>query len=198
MKSYLVSVPCRLNFYVPAEDEEKAKRLAAAATWTPIHGMEIIETSDIGGGPLCATLWANDEVGNNAPTGILVEVLDGDDCKNPSAHLNELAEFAASNGNEAELTAALKPQPRKETNTMRNLVIEHNIIGKETGEKLPTLILDGAGWGDDYDNLCSSKPEDPVTDIHDEGFNQATRPSCGPRSPTRSCWQPTNRKETNT
>jgi hypothetical protein len=60
-------------------------------------------------------------------------------------------------------------------NTMRNLVIEHNIIGKETGEKLPTLILDGAGWGDDFDNLCSSKPEDPVTDIHDEGFNQATQ-----------------------
>lgn len=110
MKSYLVSVPCRLNFYVPAEDEEQAKRLAAAATWTPVHGMEIIETSDIGGGPLCATLWANDEVGNNnAPTGILVEVLDGDDCKTPEAHLNELTEFAASNGNEEELAAALKP-----------------------------------------------------------------------------------------
>lgn len=110
MKSYLVSVPCRLNFYVPAKDEEQAKRLAAAATFTPVHGMEIVEASDIGGSPLCATLWAQDEVGNDGtPTGILVEVCDEDDCKNPEAHWNELAEFAASNGNEAELEAALKP-----------------------------------------------------------------------------------------
>jgi hypothetical protein len=109
MKSYLVAVPCRLGFYVPAEDEEQAKRLAAAATFTPVHGMEIVEASDIGGSPLCATLWAQDEVGNNGtPTGILVEICDTDDCEHPEAHWDELAKFAASNGNEEELAAALK------------------------------------------------------------------------------------------
>lgn len=58
---------------------------------------------------------------------------------------------------------------------MRNLVIEHNIIGKETGDELPPLICDGADWGDDFENFASDKPEDPITYIQDEGYSQATQ-----------------------
>lgn len=57
---------------------------------------------------------------------------------------------------------------------MRNLVIEHNIIGKETGDKLPSVVCDGALWGDDFENFASEKPEDPVTYVLDEGFNRDT------------------------
>lgn len=58
---------------------------------------------------------------------------------------------------------------------MRNIVIEHNIISKETGEKLPTNICDGAAWGDDFKMFASDKTEDPYTYILDEGFNKATQ-----------------------
>lgn len=58
---------------------------------------------------------------------------------------------------------------------MRNLVIEHNVIGKESGDELPTVICDGADWGDDFDAFASNLPEDPITYIHDEGYNRPTQ-----------------------
>lgn len=58
---------------------------------------------------------------------------------------------------------------------MRNLVIEHNIIGKETGDELPSVICDGADWGEDFDAFASNLPEDPITYEQDEGFNKATQ-----------------------
>ena len=95
----------RLLFIEDDQHIRKALKLALED-----EGYEIVEASDIGGNPLCATLWAQDEVGNNGtPTGILVEVCDEDDCLHPEAHWDELAKFAASNGNEEELAAALKP-----------------------------------------------------------------------------------------
>ena len=58
---------------------------------------------------------------------------------------------------------------------MRNVVVEHNIIGKETGDELAAVICDGADWGEDFENFASDKPEDPVTYIHDEGYSNATQ-----------------------
>jgi hypothetical protein len=58
---------------------------------------------------------------------------------------------------------------------MRNVVIEHNIVGRESGEKLPAIVLDGSDWGNDFNRLASPDPETPVTDVHDEGFNQPTK-----------------------
>ena len=57
---------------------------------------------------------------------------------------------------------------------MRNVVIEHNVVSKETGEELPTLILDGAGWGEDFNELASDQAEQPLTYYQDEGFNNPT------------------------
>ena len=57
---------------------------------------------------------------------------------------------------------------------MRNVVIEHNIIGRESGDKLPAVVIDGAEWGDDFDNLAHPDPETPATDVLDEGFDSAT------------------------
>jgi len=58
---------------------------------------------------------------------------------------------------------------------MRKIVIEHNIIGRESGDRLPAVVCDGADWGDDFENFCSPNPEEPSTFWHDEGFNQKTQ-----------------------
>jgi hypothetical protein len=57
---------------------------------------------------------------------------------------------------------------------MRNVVIEHNIVGRESGDKLPAIVIDGAEWGSDFDRLAHPDPETPSTDVHDEGFNRPT------------------------
>ena len=56
---------------------------------------------------------------------------------------------------------------------MRNLVIEHNILTCE-GEKLPSIILDGTLWGEDFENLASKKTNDPITYNHTDGFSKTT------------------------
>lgn len=43
----------------------------------------------------------------------------------------------------------------------RCVVVEHNIVVTATGEALPAKVCDGGLWGDDFDNLASSNPEDP-------------------------------------
>jgi hypothetical protein len=57
---------------------------------------------------------------------------------------------------------------------MRNVVIEHNIIGRESGDKLPAAVISGVQWGDDFENFAYEEPERPSTYIQDEGFNSAT------------------------
>jgi hypothetical protein len=57
---------------------------------------------------------------------------------------------------------------------MRNLVIEHNIIGRDTKEQIPAIIIDGIEWGNDFDHFAYQEPERPSTYIHEEGFNKAT------------------------
>jgi hypothetical protein len=44
---------------------------------------------------------------------------------------------------------------------LRNVVVEHNLVVTATGEKLSAKVCDGGLWGDDFDNLASSNPEDP-------------------------------------
>lgn len=58
---------------------------------------------------------------------------------------------------------------------MRNVVVEHDVVGRDSGDELPAIVCDGADWGEDFENYASDKPEDPVTYIHDEGFNKPTQ-----------------------
>lgn len=57
---------------------------------------------------------------------------------------------------------------------MRNLVIEHNVIGRESGDKLPPVIIDGKHYGSDFDYFAHEEPERPATYVQDEGFNKPT------------------------
>lgn len=45
--------------------------------------------------------------------------------------------------------------------TLRCVVVEHNLVVTATGEKLAAKVCEGGLWGDDFDNLASSNPEDP-------------------------------------
>jgi hypothetical protein len=55
---------------------------------------------------------------------------------------------------------------------MRNVVIEHGVVTRDTKEYLPPSIHDGIHWGQDFEELADPNPETPSTFWNDEGFNK--------------------------
>ena len=55
---------------------------------------------------------------------------------------------------------------------LRNVVVEHEIVSNSTGESIPAIVVDGKKWGDDFDNLCSPHPDNPVSYAYTDGFNK--------------------------
>jgi hypothetical protein len=56
--------------------------------------------------------------------------------------------------------------------SLRNVVVEHEIVSNSTGASLPAVVLDGKDWGEDFDNLASPHPETPIGYVHNDGFNK--------------------------
>ena len=114
-KQYRVNVPAVIAFDVVAESEEQAKRIAAAATYTPVEPMFIdgFDRSRRIGLSIWAATYDQDgtiEGIDGELTGKGVEIIDKNEIKGEEALLIDkvVREFAAFNGNEEELAAALK------------------------------------------------------------------------------------------
>jgi hypothetical protein len=104
MKQYRISIPAIVNISVAAESEEQAKRLAAAATYTPDSPLSSLERSSFTN-LLDVAVWVNDEVSENPDK---CEVLEAKEIVyNPLALENQLEEFALSNGSSREYYKAL-------------------------------------------------------------------------------------------
>lgn len=75
----------------------------------------------------------------------------------------DIADFAGMLEERLVLSAAqdTSNQPTNTPPALRCVVVEHNLVVTATGEKLPAKVCDGGEWGDDFDNLASSQPEDP-------------------------------------
>ena len=126
-KQYRVNVPAVIAFYVAAESEEQAKRIAAAACYTPVepmftngtwenHGFESAHV--IGLTVWAATYDKDGTIGgiDGELTGAAVEVIDVNaPTEDEILDLEQgVREFAAFNSNEAELEAALAYDPAAE------------------------------------------------------------------------------------
>jgi hypothetical protein len=116
MKQYRISIPATVNISVAAESEEQAKRLAAAATYTPTSGLTSL-TYDSSNNLLDVAVWVNDEVSENPDK---CEIADTTEATDPEKLLQQLEEFAADNANDEEFYTAskFKPTPNQQpTNT---------------------------------------------------------------------------------
>lgn len=118
-KQYRVNVPAVIAFDVVAESAEQAKRIAAAATYTPVEPIRPEEWREWDSAEIPANfcIWAAIYSTNGTidtldgdPSGCAVDVLDRSDVSDDEAFAVESAvkSIAQSLGNEAELEAALK------------------------------------------------------------------------------------------
>jgi hypothetical protein len=176
MKIYRIQIPASVHISVPAESEEQAKRIAASVAYTPDTPLWGCDNETNRYGSLGVSVWVSDETQSNPSQ---CEVLDQSDLTEPPIAyelrwLEPLREFAELNNNTAELEKALTQPP-----PLRCVVVEHDLVIDETGEKLPAHVVDGGEWGDDFDNLASSQPEDPYIYKEVEGTTQP--PDCPSR-----------------
>lgn len=117
-RQYRVNVPAVIAFDVVAESEEQAKRIAAAATYTPVEPIRPEEWREWDSAEIPANfcIWsATYDTGkinkiDGDLSGCAVEVLARTDVSDDEAFAIESAvkSIAQSLGNEAELEAALK------------------------------------------------------------------------------------------
>lgn len=103
MKQYRISIPATINISVAAESEEQAKRLAAAATYTPDSGL-LIRTYDSSNYLLDVAVWVNDEVFQNPDK---CEITNTTEATDPENLRLQLEEFALDNANDKEFYTAL-------------------------------------------------------------------------------------------
>jgi hypothetical protein len=104
MKQYRISIPAIVNISVAAESEEQAKRLAAAATYTPDSPLSSLERNSFNN-LLDVAVWVNDEVSENPDK---CEVLEAKEfVYDPRKLEHQLEEFALSNGSSREYYKAL-------------------------------------------------------------------------------------------
>ena len=104
MKQYRISIPAIVNISVAAESEEQAKRLAAAATYTPDSPLSSLERNSFNN-LLDVAVWVNDEV---SETPDKCEVLEATEfVYDPSKLEHQLEEFALSNNSSREYYKAL-------------------------------------------------------------------------------------------
>ena len=120
-KQYRVHVPAVIAFDVVAESEEQAKRIAAAATYTPVEPIRPEEWREWDSADIPANLciWAatydTDGTINKIDgdlSGCAVDILDSSkvtDDDEAFAVESAVKSIAQSLGNEEELAAALKP-----------------------------------------------------------------------------------------
>ena len=118
-KQYRVNVPAVIAFDVVAESEEQAKRIAAAATYTPVEPIRPEEWREWDSAEIPANfcIWAAIYNTNGTidtldgdPSGCAVDVLDRTVVSDDEAFAVESAvkSIAESLGNRDELAAALK------------------------------------------------------------------------------------------
>lgn len=118
-KQYRVNVPAVIAFDVVAESAEQAKRIAAAATYTPVEPIRPEEWREWDSAEIPANfcIWAatydTDGTINKLDgdlSGCAVDILDRTSVSDDEAFAVESAvkSIAQSLGNEAELEAALK------------------------------------------------------------------------------------------
>lgn len=107
MKEYRISIPATINISVAAESEEQAKRLAAAATYTPDSGLVNL-TYDSSNNLLDIAVWVNDEV---SETPDKCEIINTTEATDPEKLRQQLEEFALDNANDEEFYKALKFKP---------------------------------------------------------------------------------------
>ena len=121
MKQYRISIPATVNISVAAESEEQAKRLAAAATYTPDSGLASL-TYDSSNNLLDVAVWVNDEVSENPDK---CEIINTTEATDPEKLRQQLEEFALDNANDEEFFTALKFKPtpnQQQPTTKPNLI----------------------------------------------------------------------------
>ena len=99
MKQYRISIPAIINISVAAVSEKQAKRLAAAATYTPDSPLRSLEHNSFNN-LLDVAVWVNDEVCESPDKCGVLEAREF--CYAPSKLEHQLEEFALSNNNHRE------------------------------------------------------------------------------------------------
>ncbi len=97
---------------VPAEDEEQAKRIAAAVTYTPVLPLWGCDDNAYHQ-PLGVAVWLHDDAYENPSQ--VCEVVDVSDKHDPARWLEPLQEFARLNANNTELDSAIAYQPNHDS-----------------------------------------------------------------------------------
>lgn len=107
-KKYRVYIPTTLCFDVAAESQAQARRIAAAAAYTPVEPLET-QWPDGSFDPdsIDVRLWS---VERSGLTGDNIELQElGDECNTPIEQIEGgVRDFAELHGNEHELAAALR------------------------------------------------------------------------------------------
>jgi len=112
-KYYRVNVPAHISFDVVAESEEQAKRLAAAAVYTPVTSLinELPDFAEQTFDEANLAVWSHGDCLSGRLDGSNVEIVD--EGGRSDEELKSIEEAAAAlaymMGNDKEFAAALKP-----------------------------------------------------------------------------------------
>ncbi len=110
MKIYRVEVPAAVMISVPAESEDHAKRIAAAAVYTPTFALQGLDNEAFRHSAIGVRVYISDEIQQNPSAHC--EVVDLSEVITPPMGytfrwLKPLQDFAELNNNAAELGAAI-------------------------------------------------------------------------------------------